>query len=87
MKTAVWDTFVPRRSGATMHFDLLVPEGTPFEAVQTFGRAYLAGKGEAGQPLTTAECRLCHVQQAPPDHAAAIAAHGFSIIEMENCTP
>lgn len=91
MKIAVWDTYVPRRprpdaaAEVTMHFDILVPDGTPFEAVQAFGRAYLAEKDEAGQPLTTRECRFCHVEQAPPALAAAVAERGYAIIEMEGC--
>ena len=53
MKIAVWDTYVPRRpkpgsTPVTMHFDVLVPEGTSFEDVQAFGRTYLSEKDEAG---------------------------------------
>lgn len=91
MKIAVWDTYVLRRTepgvtpGARMHFDILVPDGTPFEDVQAFGRTYLTEKGQSGQPLTTQECRFCHVEHAPLELAAAIAERGFSIIEMEGC--
>jgi len=26
MKVSVWDTYVPREDGLTMHFDVLVPD-------------------------------------------------------------
>lgn len=86
MKIAVWDTYVPRAdSDQVMHFDILVEDGTPFEEVQTYGRAYLKGKGQAEQPLTTSECQYCHSESASPEVASAIASSGYYIIEMENC--
>jgi len=27
MKVAVYDTYVPKKSGGIMHFDIIVPEG------------------------------------------------------------
>ena len=27
MKVGVWDTFVTKNDGSTMHFDIIVPEG------------------------------------------------------------
>ena len=36
MKVAVYDTYVPRKSGGIMHFDVLVPEGLPYEKVLEF---------------------------------------------------
>ena len=90
MKIAVWDTYVARQPAATeadtvMHFDILVPEGTPFEKVQAFGRDYLAEKGKPEHSLTTRECQLCHVEEASPPHSSAIKERGFPIIEMEGC--
>ncbi|PIQ62712.1 MAG: hypothetical protein COV99_05415 [Bacteroidetes bacterium CG12_big_fil_rev_8_21_14_0_65_60_17] len=86
MKIAVWDTCVPRSdNGHTMHFDILVPDGTPFPEVQRYGREYLATKGQCGQPLTTSECQYCHSESASASAETDIRASGYAIIEMENC--
>ena len=91
MKVAVWDTYVRRKpapgaaTGLVMHFDVLVPEGTPFETVQEYGRTYLTEKNEAGQALTTKECKFCHIETPTPEIETAIASRGYSIIEMEGC--
>lgn len=91
MKIAVWDTYVPRKMTAgeatptVMHFDILVPDGTSFETVQRFGRIFLGEKGEDGQPLTTAECKFCHIEEANASVIADVQRTGFSIIEMQGC--
>ena len=91
MKIAVWDTYVPRAGrdaskAETMHFDILVPDDTPFDSVQAFGLAYLSEKGEAGQPLTTSECKFCHIEKASAVVETAISDVGYAIIEMEGCS-
>ena len=86
MKIAVFDTYVTRQDGSVMHFDILVPDAGKHEAqVYAFGRDYLAAKGQGGQPLTSAECSFCHIEQASEEIVADIAAKGYSIIEMEGC--
>ena len=61
MKIAVWDTYVQREDGATMHFDILVPDETNHEeAVFNFGETYLQSKPFKTASLTAKECRLCH---------------------------
>lgn len=60
---AVWDTYVTRKDGRVMHFDIIAPSSQRDTAViHGHGRAYLERKGEAGQPLTAKECRFCHVR-------------------------
>lgn len=86
MKIAVWDSHVPRADeDRTMHFDILVPDGTAFTDVKQYGQDYLIKKGQSGQPLTASECQYCHSESADPDVLAAIDASGYTIIEMENC--
>jgi hypothetical protein len=37
MNVAVWDTYVDRPDGRTMHFDILVETDTSFETVRRYG--------------------------------------------------
>ena len=86
MKVAVWDTYVAKSDGAIMHFDILAPESIKEQdIIFNFGKQYLEQKGETGSILTADECRLCHIETAPPQVVDDITANGFSIIEMENC--
>ena len=86
MKIAVYDTYVTRKDNRKMHFDILV-EDKQMNAllVLQYGEVFLAQKNEAGQALTTKECRFCHIATATPEILKDIIARGFSIIEMENC--
>lgn len=87
MKIAVYDTYVTRRDGRIMHFDILVPVELKDEArVHQYGKEYLEGKNEKGQPLTSRECNFCHIEQASPTIISDINRRGFSIIEMEGCS-
>nr|WP_299384966.1 DUF2024 family protein [Allomuricauda sp.] len=87
MEIAVWDTYVQREDGKTMHFDILVPsEQKDPHLIFSFGRQYLASKNFKTGKLTAKECRFCHMQSAPPEVASTIELNGYYIIEMENCT-
>lgn len=86
MKVAVYDTYVTKKDGSIMHFDILVPDtlkdtGTVYD----FGKKYLVFKNQEGQPLSTKECRLCHIEEATEDIVQDIKQQGFSIIEMQGC--
>ncbi|MBX2891502.1 MAG: DUF2024 family protein [Saprospiraceae bacterium] len=86
MKVAVYDTYVPKKQGGIMHFDILVDANErDLEKIYAYGREYLASKGQAGQPLTAKECRFCHVENAKGPIEAAILKKGYYIIEMEGC--
>lgn len=86
MKVAVWDTYVQRKDGRIMHFDIIVPEEVRDTAIIfQYGREYLAGKGQGGQRLTARECRFCHLETVRPQWEAAIRRQGYFIYEMENC--
>lgn len=86
MKVAVWDTYVTRENGTIMHFDIIVPAEIKDEnKVYSFGKEYLKTKKEDGQPLTTNECRFCHIETVKPHWEEAIKQNGYYIYEMENC--
>ena len=86
MGVAVYDTYVPKKDGSVMHFDILVPDTlTNKETVYGFGREYLKSKGQEGQPLTAKECAFCHVAQPTPEMQASLSAQGYYIIEMQGC--
>ena len=86
MKIAVWDTYVTKKNGSVMHFDILAPEDIKDTAViYNYGKDYLKSKGQEGQPLTSKECRFCHLETLRPQWEEAINKQGYFIIEMENC--
>lgn len=85
MKAAVFDTYVRKSDKSIMHFDIVVPEKTGFEQVQQIGKKYLAGKGYPDLPLTSKECRFCHIEQANPVLEDQLLTQGYSIIELHNC--
>jgi nitrate/TMAO reductase-like tetraheme cytochrome c subunit len=86
MKIAVWDTYVTRKDGKVMHFDILVDENLKDEdQIFEYGKKYLKSVMQEGQNLTSKECTFCHIDKAPDEVEQQILNSGFSIIEMENC--
>lgn len=85
MRVAVYDTYVVKKNGVTMHFDIIVPGDQPHEKVLQYGHEYLKRVGQEGQPLTTKECRFCHTEEASEDVEKAINESGYYIYEMEGC--
>jgi hypothetical protein len=86
MKVAVWDTYVSKKDGKTMHFDILAPDGiTDLETIYGFGKDYLTAKNQQESTLSAKECNFCHIDQATPEIEEAIAKKGYYIIEMEGC--
>jgi len=87
MRISVWDTYVQREDGSTMHFDILVPSELKDEqAIFKFGLHYLETKPFQTKQLTAKECSFCHIEQATEEMIAAIGEKGYTIIEMENCS-
>lgn len=86
MQVAVWDTYVTKKDGMIMHFDIIAPEEVKdAETIYNYGREYLKSKGEEGQPLTSEECTFCHIEFLKPEHEEEIKTKGYYIVEMENC--
>ncbi len=87
MKIAVWDTYVTRKDGRVMHFDIIVSEAEKNPVlIQGYGKQYLDSIGEGGQTLGSRECQFCHVGVPDPNWQVAIEQHGYYILKMENCT-
>ncbi len=87
MKIAVWDTYVKRENGSTMHFDILVPNDlTNEEDIFNFGKDYLKSKPFETGELSSNECRFCHIEHGTETMINEIIDRGYSIIEMENCS-
>ncbi len=87
MKIAVWDTYVERLDGRTMHFDILLEhDKSDLSTAITFGKKYLGKKPFPYRKLTAQECRLCHFETASASLANEIDSKGYAIIEMENCS-
>lgn len=86
MKIAVWDTYVTKKDGSLMHFDILVPDQMRIkEKVYEYGHEYLSTKGQKGQALASNECRFCHIEQATPEIEKSVNDNGYYIIEMQGC--
>lgn len=86
LKVSVYDTYVPKKQGGVMHFDILVDsKEKDLEKIYSYGKEYLESKGQTGQPLTAKECRYCHVENARGPVEDSIIAKGYFIIEMEGC--
>lgn len=86
MKIVVWDTYVTKSDGTIMHFDILAPDDIKDTTlIYNYGKEYLKTKGQEKQPLTSKECRFCHVETLQPKWEADIKKQGYFIIEMENC--
>lgn len=86
MKISVYDTYVSRKDGKEMHFDILVPEHEKdVNKIYEFGKNFLKSKGQEGQLLGANESKFCHIQDATPQVQDDIKTRGFSIVEMKNC--
>jgi len=86
MQVAVWDTYVKKKNGTIMHFDIIAPSEVKEPAIiYGYGKEYLESKGEFGQTLDTKECRFCHIRSIQPQWEAEIKLKGYFILEMENC--
>ena len=86
MKISVWDTYVKRSDGPTMHFDILVPNSITDEStIFQYGMHYLSRKPFETTQITTNECKFCHIEEATQEVVDDISRKSYSIIEMENC--
>ncbi len=85
MQAAVYDTYVYKKNGGIMHFDIVVPVEISESKVLEFGKNYLAVKDQAGQPISSRECRFCHIEQATEAMESSFEKKGYHIIEMEGC--
>lgn len=86
MQVAVWDTYVTKKDGTIMHFDIIAPsEIRDAHVIYDYGKEFLETKGQEGQPLTSKECRFCHFETIRLPWETEIRQKGYFILEMENC--
>jgi hypothetical protein len=86
MKVAVWDTYVTKKDGSIMHFDIIAPESVrDTNIIYQYGREYLKTKGQEGQTLSSKQCRFCHVRTIQSQWEEAIRQKGYYILELEGC--
>jgi hypothetical protein len=86
MKVAVWDTYVKRKDGLTMHFDIIVPQELKEEKqIYEFGKRYLQNKDVLTEQLSSKECNYCHIEEASDSVLNDIKSKGFHIVELKNC--
>lgn len=85
MEVAVFDTYVKKKSGGYMHFDIIVASDTHYEHVLTFGKAYLRNKLHISSHITPRECRFCHLEEVVPIWEKTIERQGYYIHEIEGC--
>ena len=85
MECAVYDTYVRKKYGKIMHFDVVVEASTPHEKAIEYGKQYLDASGQTGQKMTQEECQFCHIQEAPAFVEKSIKQSGYWIQKMEGC--
>lgn len=86
MQVAVWDTYVTKKDGNIMHFDIIVPvDLTQKEKIFGYGQLYLASKGQGGQELSSKQCKYCHFEHLQAFMEKDILQKGYYIIEMNGC--
>jgi hypothetical protein len=85
MECAVYDTYVTKKDGRIMHFDVIVEANTSHEKAINYGKEFLEQVGQGGQTMTQEECQFCHIQEAPPVVAKEIENRGYFIQKMEGC--
>jgi hypothetical protein len=85
MECAVYDTYVTKKDGRIMHFDVIVEANTPHEKAIDYGKEFLENVEQGGQKMTQEECQFCHIQEAPPMVEKNIKDTGYYIQKMEGC--
>jgi hypothetical protein len=86
MKVAIWDTYVTKKDGTIMNFDIIVPEAeTDPGVIYGYGNVYLESKAMHDRPLTSNHCTFCHIERATDAMAISIKQKGFYILEIKNC--
>lgn len=85
MKYAVYDTWVDKKEGGKMHFDIIVQENESIERVIGFGKEYLKEKKQENQPLNPKNCVFCHLELGSELITSHITEKGYHILEMQGC--
>ncbi|GAB4378654.1 MAG: hypothetical protein Kow0075_08800 [Salibacteraceae bacterium] len=83
MKVAVWDTYVKRKDGSVIHFDILVDASLDDHAqILEYGKEYLRSIGEPEAVISTNECQFCHMEEPTEKVLQDIARQHYHIVEL-----
>jgi hypothetical protein len=85
MEVAVFDTYVKKKDGGYLHFDIIVAKETSFDEVLTYGNAYLQTQKGEGLIVSRKDCRFCHITEIIPRWETQIQKKGYYIHELEGC--
>ena len=86
MQVSVWDTYVTKKDGTIMHFDIIAPDFIKDEKIiYAYGKEYLLSRNQENLLLTSNECTFCHIEKASIEMELSIKQKGFYILEMQNC--
>lgn len=84
MQVAVWDTYVKKKNGSVIHFDIIVPEDLKNkERIFIYGKQFTTSIGEMNAKLDAEECQYCHIEQPSDEIVNSINENGYYILEME----
>jgi hypothetical protein len=85
MEVAIFDTYVKKKDGRYLHFNIIVKRDTPFQEVLEYGNTYLQTKGVNSNGLLHKDCRFCHLTSTIPVWETRIMVSGYYIHELEGC--
>ncbi len=85
MKIDVYDTYATSKTGKTIHFDVLLPNGDGKEKAVKFAKEFLEEIGESSDSLKQERCNFCHSENANAELQKHIVTHGHFILQMEGC--
>lgn len=85
MKVAVFDTYVKKKDGGYLHFDIIVDKSTCFEDVIVYGNTYLRSRKGETLFVSHKDCRFCHLTEIIPQWQEHISQRGYYIHELEGC--
>jgi hypothetical protein len=86
MKVSIWDTYVHKKDGEVMHFDIIASDSiTDENIIYEMGKKYLQTKNMQDFNLSAKQCSFCHHELASEEMESSIINQGYYIVEMEGC--
>lgn len=83
MEVAVYDTYVKKKDGRHLHFDIIVNKATRFEQVLVFGNVYLQSKRGERLLIFHKDCRFSYITEIIPQWEMQILRKGYYIHELK----
>lgn len=81
----VFDTYAKSEKGKIMHFDVIIAEKDPAQALAC-ARDWLKRIGEGNAVVNQENCCYCHSEaSAPTDMQTEIETSGYAIYKLEGC--